>query len=146
MLIDDVVARLKAEVAALEGRVEGAAELSALVAAGKWPQRTPAAWVLPLGFDARGGESVAGMFTQMLGRTVAVVLFMRASGDATGGKSVPTIATLETSVLDALAGWGASGLFGVLKPVRSRLISVAAGGVIHQVDFSIDDQLRIARS
>ena len=147
MLIDDVIAQLKTEVAAFENRVEGAAELSALVAAGKWPQRTPAAWVLPLGFDQKGGESVAGMFTAMLSRGVGVVMFNRASGDATGGKSLPTIETLETGLLGALAGWQpASVSFGVLLPVRSRLISVAAGAVIHQIDFSIDDQLRIARA
>jgi len=88
MLIDDVVARLKAEVAALDQRVEGAAELSELVAAGKWPQRTPACWVLPLGFNAGNADAVTGMFTQMLSRSVGVVLFTRAAGDATGAKSL----------------------------------------------------------
>jgi hypothetical protein len=74
-----------------------------------------------------------------------VVLFARAAGDVTGEKTLATIDSLEAAVLAALAGWGPAGAIDVLEPRRGRLVSVAAGAVIYQIDFAITEQLRISR-
>jgi len=146
VLLDPIKARLEAEVPSLSRRVEGAAELSALVKAGQLPQVTPHAFLLPLGFRAERGESVTGLFTQVVADTVGVLLVERVAGDATGGKVLPKVEALADAVLGALAGWEPDAdAFDVLVPVRGDLVSLTAGTVMFQLNFAVRRQLRIAR-
>jgi hypothetical protein len=142
MLIDDVVARLK-EVASLGKRVEGAADLAAMVKADKLPAVTPHTYVVPLGLRPRSeGDAATGAFTQAIDEVVGVILIVRASCDATGAKSLGTIQQLISDVLAALGGFDPAEAIGVLRLQRGELVSLNAGAVIYQLDFAILTQLR----
>lgn len=146
MLLDAVIDRLDAQVPNLSRRVQGAAELAALIRDGKLPAQTPASYVLPLGFRAREADAAAGLFTQILADQVAVVLVVRVASDATGEKAFGKIDALVEQVLAALAGWEPEdNSFGVLTPTAGDLISLVAGAVMFQVTFSLQRQLRIER-
>jgi hypothetical protein len=143
MLVDDVVTRLGGEVESLAGRVQGAAELTAMVKAGALPNVTPHAFVLPLGLrPLNTGDAAANAFTQDVDELVGIVLIVRGAGDATGARSLPTIDTLIAHILAALAGWAPDDAIGVLRLQRGQLVSVNAGVVIYQLDFAIQLQLR----
>jgi hypothetical protein len=144
-LVDIVTGRLGTQVAALNGAIEGIADLAALVSEGAMPQREVAAFVVPLGFDDRGGQSAAGMYTQMIADAVGVILCIKSLGDAKARKALPTIETLTDAVVNALAGWAPNSVVGVFVVKRGRLVSVTKGLVIYQIDFELQDQLRIAR-
>ncbi|MGJ5203637.1 phage tail terminator protein [Bradyrhizobium sp. HKCCYLR20261] len=142
-LVDDVSARIDASVPALAGRIEGVADLAALIAAGALPQREVAAFVVPLGFDDRGGESVTSAHTQVLEESVAVILCIKALGDAKARRALPTIEQLSGAVIAAVAGWAPGDVAGVFRVTRGRLLSAEKGLVIYQIDFALLDQLRI---
>lgn len=143
-LVDHVATRLNANVPALKDRVEYIADLAALVTEGAMPQREVAAYVVPLGFDDKGGgSSSAGIHTQNLGDAVGVILCVKALGDAKAKRAVPAIDNLTTDVVNAIAGWAPEEVSGVFNVTRGRLVSVTKGLVIFQIDFSLTRQLRI---
>jgi hypothetical protein len=142
-LVDSVAQRIGATVPALTGAIEGIADLAALISAGAMPQREVCAFVVPLGFDDRGGDSAVNAFTQMLDTSVGVVLSIKALGDATARKSLPTIDSLEVAVIATIAGWAPGNVAGVFRVMRGRLVSVEKGLVLYQLDFALTDQLRI---
>ncbi len=111
---------------------------------GNLPQVTPAAFVLPLGMRGGQPDAAAGMFRQFYDDVVAIVLVVEFAGDATGGRALPPIDALVRAIVDAMAGWGPGNQVGVFRLMAGRLVSVAAGTVIYQLDFAINDQLRIA--
>src|SRR5258707_688737 len=113
--ISDVVTRLNAQVPALAGRIEGAAQLAALVKEGALPNVTPAAFVLPLGLQGNPGDAVTGMFRQMIGDTIAVVLVISVAGDVTGAASQPEVDMLRDAVIAAVAGWAPGNQVGVFE-------------------------------
>ena len=144
MLVEDLVARLAGSVAALAGRVAGAAELSELVRQKALPQASPYAFVLPLGLIARSeGDAMAGAFVQGVDEMFAVVLFVRATGDVTGARALPTIDELVWAAIEAVCGWGPDAAIGVFRLARGQLLSAEAGAVIYQLDFAIQTQVRI---
>lgn len=143
MQVDDAIVRLEAQVPALARRVEGAAELSELVRKNNLPQQTPAAFVLPLGLRGGEADTSAGIFRQSFDETIAVVLIIESAGDATGGKALPTIHALIWAVIAAIAGWAPADEIGVFRLMRGQLVSMSRGIVIYQLDFAIQDQLRI---
>jgi hypothetical protein len=144
MLVDPLIARIAAEIPALAGRVEGAAELSELVRRNELPNVTPHAYVLPLGLRPLGqGEAGANAFSQDIEEVVGVVVVQRAAGDRTGWKALPTIDTLRDQLLTAIAGWAPDeAAIGVFRLQRAAIVSVSAGVVIYQIDFAIQLQLR----
>jgi hypothetical protein len=143
MLVDETIARLGA-VAALAGRVKGAAELSELTRTGQMPAASPFAFVLPLALTARSpGEAGAGAFVQAIDETIAVLLAVRTAGDAAGGKAVAALDALVEAVIAAVAGWGPDSEPGVFRLARGALVSANAGLVLYQIDFSCQRQLRI---
>jgi hypothetical protein len=144
-LVTDIATRIGSEVTALAGRVEFVAGLAALVEANALPQREVSAFVLPIGFDDRGGDAASGMYTQMVQEAVGVVLCVKALGDAGAKRAVEPIDALKDAVINALAGWGPDGAVGVLRATRGRMVSVTKGLVIYQLDFALIDQLRIPR-
>ena len=131
------------------GRVQGAAALSALMSAGQAPQTTPAAFVLPLGLRGGAADAVTGLFRQQLAWSSGVVICVRVAGDVTGVKANEVLVPLIEAVILAIAGTDAIGphdeAIGVWRVSRGELLSLSAGLLVFQLDFTIDDQLRILR-
>ncbi len=137
-----------AMVAPLQGRIQTAAKFSSLMAAQQLAtaaQAGPAAFVLPTGLRGGQGEVATGLFRQAVEWMIGVVLVVRAAGDATGADGVVQIGPLIDAVIGVVAGWGPDEAIGVYRVVRGELLSMAGGTLIYQLDFSIDDQLRITR-
>lgn len=143
MLVQAVADRIGDQVTPLTGAIQYIADLASLISANAMPQREVTAFVVPLGFDAGDGQSAVNAHTQMLNRAVGVVLAVKALGDAKAQRAVPTIDSLEQSVIAAVAGWGPDNTAGVFNVLRGRLVSVESGLVLYQIDFALKDQLRI---
>lgn len=143
-LVDLVAQRIDGQVPALAGSVEFIAEFAALIESGALPQRDVTAYVVPLGFDDRGGgDDTVNVHTQMIADTVGVLLCVKARGDVKGAKALPKIDELVNAVVDAVAGWAPNDQVGVFRAVRGRLIPGGSGIIVYQIDFDIIDQLRI---
>lgn len=144
-LIDLVADRIDSQVPALTGGVQFIADLQALLESGGLPQRDVSAFVIPLGFDDRGGgSSMSGMHIQNLAEVVGVVLCVKARGDLTSRKAMPKIEPLINQVTDKVAGWAPGNTVGVFKVNRGRLAPGGKGVIVYQLDFELQDQLRIA--
>lgn len=128
---------------ALHGRVQGAAELAELARREAWPQGSVAAFVLPLGLVGRSdGEASAGAYTQIVDELFGVVLFLRAAGDITGGKSLPRLDALIWTIIGAVAGQDTDEAIGVFALRRGQLLKADAGVVLYQLDFALQLQVR----
>lgn len=143
-LVDLVAARIDEEVPDLKGGIEFIVDLQALLAEGALPQRDVAAFVVPLGFDDRGGESISGMHTQILANAIGVILCVKARGDVKARRAVPKVDVLINQVINAVAGWAPGNTVGVFMVKRGRLAPGAKGIVVYEVAFELVDQLRIA--
>lgn len=144
MLLDQAIARVAIAAPDLAGRVESAAELAQLIQAGNLPQVTPAAFVLPLGIRGLAADAVTGVFRQKTAETIGIVLVVEAAGDGTGGLALAPIHALVQLLVGSFCGWVPNGEIGPFRLVTGRLVSLAAGTVIYQLDFAIDNQLRIS--
>lgn len=134
-LVQSTVARLQAEVPALR-RVEGAAELAALVSAGQLPQQTPAAYVLPLGDDAEANRSATVGVNQRVTEQLGVVLIDRHAGSRHGEEARADLVPLIQACRAALIGWQPDGSYSALEYRRGRLVALVTGSVVYQLDFS----------
>jgi hypothetical protein len=143
LLVDPVITRIDDEVPALKGRVEGAAELAALVREDALPQVMPAAFVVPVGLQGGRADAVSGLFRQNYVEVVGVVLIVAAAGDATGALALPELQDLVGAGVTAVCGWAPDAAVGVFELRRGALVSLNAGAVIYQLDFGINSQLRI---
>lgn len=143
-LVADVAARINTVVPDLKGRIEFVAGLAALVEEGALPQKEVAAFVVSLGFDDLGTAAATGMHIQMLRDSVGVVLCIKAAGDAKAKRAVAVVDDLKDAVINAVAGWAPGDIAGVFIATRGRLVTVSKGLVIYQIDFAIQNQLRIA--
>lgn len=141
-LVQQSIDRLAARVPDFEGRVSGAADLAALIARKDGPFQTPSAHVLPTGGTFGQAETIAGFFRQDHTRSLAVLIWV-AAYEATAARAVPTLEALEASVLAALAGWRPEGVPGNLVARRSALVDLRGNLIVWQIDFNIQDQLRI---
>lgn len=142
-MIDAVITRLKAEVSEFSGRVDGAAEFADLMQRGSRPQSALAAYVLPLGLQGGTSEASAGLFVQSVRETVAVVILVNAA-DALGNRALQTLDPLVKAVIGAVAGWdGGEDALGIFELVRGNLITPGTGLIAYQLEFAINDQLRI---
>ncbi|MEZ5752856.1 MAG: hypothetical protein R3D60_13130 [Paracoccaceae bacterium] len=137
-----VIDRIAARVPALNGRIEGAAEFSALVASNDLGRVRQGAYVLAM--SLRGGQARAatGAFIQDIEEGVSVVLTQRAENplDATGRV---WIETQRDAVIAAIAGWVPNGSPAPMRLVQGRMLNVARGVLVYQLDFSLATQLRI---
>ena len=136
-MLDAVIARLNAEVADLGGRVEGAAA----VGANGVPENVTAL-VMPLGLVGARADTGTGVFVQEFRETVGVYLIAR-SHDRLGKKALQRLRPLILEIIETIAGWAPSDEVGVFELSRGALKSMAKGTLIYQIDFSINDQLRI---
>jgi len=130
-------------IAALSNRVEEVADLAELVAKNELPQRFPWAFILPTGFDGGPGELMTGAFRQPRVDGVGVVLFCEATGDAKAQRAMAAIDVLIEAVLAAVCGTAPADAPGVLYAVRGRLVSINAGAIIYQIDFGLQNTLRV---
>jgi len=142
-LVADVKARIEAEVTDLAGRVEEVADLAVLVQKGGLPNRSPVAFVVDLGFDGGAADAAVNAFRQRVDNAIGVILYVEAAGDLKRRRALPTIDALKDALLDAVCGWAPADAIGDFTVRRGRLLSVAAGGVLYQIDFAIQDQLRV---
>tara|TARA_R110000868_G_scaffold230335_6_gene483493 strand:+ start:10743 stop:11195 length:453 start_codon:yes stop_codon:yes gene_type:complete len=149
-MFDAVADRLAASVTDLSGRIEPGAKLSEMIARNQMPQNTPAAFVLPLGLRGGRSEAATGIFRQTISDTLGIVLVVRSAGDATGAKASDRLTPLRNDVIRCICGWAppsdwlSGETIGVFTLSRGELISLSAGTLIYQLDFAIDDQLRIS--
>ena len=139
-----VADRLTDGIPKLKDRIFGAARLETLRASNALATVSPAAFVIPVGLRGGPADAVTGLFRQGLDRVVGVVLVYRHSGDATGGKAVETSEPLIEDVVNLIAGWGPDDAIGVFRLLTGELVAMLPGGVlVYQLNFLLDDQLRI---
>lgn len=141
-MIGAVMTRLEARVPQLARRINGAADFADLMRRNTLPQHTPAAHVLGLGMTGGRGEASAGFYTQLFDQVIAVLLTIR-SHSASGERVLDDVETLIRAVIEAIVGWGPNDEIGVFRLARGNLVSMQAGTLVYQLDFSITDQLRI---
>lgn len=139
------IAELVGSVPPLAGRVHSAAKLAQLRQQGQLLQACPAAFVLPTGLRAGRPDAAAGLFRQPVEWFESVVLAVRAAGDATGAAALAQIEPLIIATIEAVAGVEHPDRFGTYALASGDLLSLDAGLLIYQLDFAIEDQLRIAR-
>lgn len=139
------VKAILSQIPALAGRVQGAAKLADLTKRGAGITADVAAFVLGLGLRGSPPDAVTGIYRQPIERLVGVVLMVRNLGDATGDKAAIEMDALVDEVVQAIAGVEAEGAIGVFALVRGELVDIVAGTITYQLDFAVEDQLRIAR-
>lgn len=140
-MLDAVIDRLNANVPDLGGRAEGAADMAEMMRSNRLPENATAI-VLPLGMLGRSADTGTGAFTQEFSETVGVLLIARVH-DRLGKKALKRIRPLIGEVIAALAGWAPGDELGVFQLSRGALASMSKGTFVYQLDFSINDQLRI---
>ncbi|MDK3072767.1 hypothetical protein QO034_06565 [Sedimentitalea sp. JM2-8] len=126
----------------LGSRVEGALDLADMLRAGRLPENTNAI-VLPVGLAGRAADAASGLYRQAFTETVGVLLLARVH-DRTGRRALGRIRPLIMEVVEAIAGWTPGDQLGVFQLKGGRIVSMTGGTLIYQVEFTIDDQLRIA--
>lgn len=141
--VAEVMARIEERVPELAGRLASAAAFAQLVANGQLPQQTPAGFVLHGGLNGGKAQLAAGAFRQDLAEMVLVVLCVRVAGDALGDRGLDEVTPLVRSVIEAVVGWGPATAPGVFVLSRGELVGSQDSTLIYQLDFSLDDQLRI---
>jgi len=141
-MIGAVMARISVQVPEFAGRVEGGRGFVELIRARKLPARSIAAYVFPSGFTGARPDAAAGAYTQMLTHRTSVVLFVQ-SFDRTGAAALDRIDEVLERVVRALAGWAPGDEVGVFRLERGQLVEAGAGRLAYQLDFAIDDQMRI---
>jgi hypothetical protein len=137
-----IIERLQQSVPEFGSRVFGAAALAPLVNSNTLPSETPAAFVIPLGVDAGPAVSTSGAHRQMMSLQWGVMLVVTYAADITGEESLPEVDALCECVRAALAGFQPLD-DGVLELKRERLIRIEAGTIFYQLDFAVDEQLRV---
>lgn len=145
MQIDLIIARLKANVPALQDRVRGAGDFAALLRSGSEPQAPTFAHVLYAGIVGVGRPALAtGAYRQETATGINIMLSIRTSG-ADGQKALDEVEELEKAILAALCGWAPSEETGVFQLVRSGMVQFQKGVMRWQIDLTITDQLRISQ-
>lgn len=128
------------------GRVYSAARLAAVSGAGGYLQVAPCAFVLPIGLSGGPADAVTGLFRQPIERIEGVLLVVRAADDVTGGAGLVQLEPLIEAVVAAVVGSAPDDeIVGTWRLVKGELAQIAGGVLTYQLDFAIEDQLRIAR-
>lgn len=141
--LDSVRERLGSAVPDLEGRLLNAGDFANLVATNRLPQVTPAGYILPGGLRGGTADVVTGLFRQNFSETVSVVLVDRVAGDPLAAAAIDGISPLVRSVIGAVAGWAPGDAIGVFELAQAELVGAKDGMLVFQIDFSLNDQLRI---
>lgn len=123
-------------------RIMGAAEFAEAVERATLPQAAFFAYLIPTGLRGGKPSSMSGMFTQPLSVTLGVVLGFRThSPDAEA--ALTEIDARITQTIAAFVGWAPADQPGAFKLNSGRMTGFQKGAVFYQLEFEIDDQLRI---
>jgi hypothetical protein len=143
LAMQEIIERLQALVPEL-GKVGGAIELAALLASKPQPRAKPLAHVMPMGLKGGALQNGTGDFTQDIDVAFTVFLTFSAVADPRGQKVAVDVHALQTSVLEALCGWGPEDAVGVVRLLHAAPIDLRPGALVYAIEFAIQDQLRIA--
>lgn len=146
MRLDDVRARVEAQVPSLVGRLGNAAGFADLVERNQLPQVTPAGYVMPGGLRGGAPDAAAGLFRQNFDLIVIVVLVVRVAGEALGARAIDEITPLAEDTIRAVAGWAPADAMGVFQLAQAELVGAKDNALVFQIDFALNDQLRITTS
>jgi hypothetical protein len=139
--------RIETVVPDLAKRVEEIADLAALIRQKQLPAHSPWAFVVPAGIDGGVPDAATGVYRQHVKEVVGVILVLQVPGDPKARRALATLDDLIVDVIQAVCGWSPDDdSIGVFELRRGRLLSVDGGNVMYQLDFSMDDQLRITGS
>lgn len=141
-MIGEIITRIETQVPELSGRVDGGRAFVDLIRSRKAPAQSVAAYVFPSGIQGGRADAATGVYSQMLTHRTSVVIFVQ-SFDRTGAAALDKIDQFLMRIVRAVAGWAPGDEVGVHKFERGQLIESGAGRLSYQLDFSIDDQLRI---
>lgn len=142
--VDEARVRIEERVPALAGRLAGAGPFANLVERDQAPTQTPAGFVLLGNIQGGSADVAAGLFRQNFRETLLVVLFDRHAGDPTGARVMDQMTPLVRDVIAAIVGWGPADAPGVFVLGQAETVGVKQGAMVFQIDFSLEDQLRIA--
>lgn len=142
-MIDQVIERLKAETSLR--KVSGAKSLSRIMKDGRVPAGTHAAFVVPLGLTGGTSDAMAGIFSQNFSQTIGVILMRNDFSSAHGSDSSDELQADIDQTIGVLAGWAPTGALGVFTVGRGQLVAAQDTEVVYQLDFTIQNQLRISR-
>lgn len=142
--LDEVRERVEGRVPALVGRLGNAAGFANLVENNQLPQVTPAGFVLPGGIRGGAADAVTGMFRQTFDEIVMVVLVCRVAGDPLSSKAIDEISPLMRDTINAVVGWAPDDAIGVFQLAQAELVGATKNALVAQIDFALNDQLRIA--
>lgn len=142
--IEEVLDRVQDLVPELAGRIEGAGKFAELIEQDRLPQQTPAGFVLPGGLTGGKATAATGMFIQDFRESVIVVVVVRVAGDPLATRAIDEASPIVRKVVKAVAGWGPSDAPGIFVLERGELVGAKSGALVFQIDFALDDQLRIA--
>lgn len=143
MLVEAVTARLQGLVPTDLRKVEGAADMMALMKANALPQQTPAAHVVPVGLRGGARQDVAGAFVQDIEETIGVTITMRGN-DPAGSRALSRVGGVIAAVIAALVGWGPDNEPGEFRLVRGVVLRIDAEALVYLIEFAIPLQLRFA--
>jgi hypothetical protein len=141
--VDVITARLVAALPALAGRVGTTLQLSEAMRTSTLGQVDFSAYLLTLALRGGAASASTGVFSQRLDRMLSVLLVRRAIGDPLGEQVTDAFAVDIEAAICAIAGWAPDEAIGVFQLDRGELVSVAGGVATFQLDFSLNDQLRI---
>lgn len=141
--LEEVGARIEALVPDLAGKLGHAGGFSQMVERNQLPQVTPAGFVLPGGIRGGQAHAATGLFVQDFREVVTVVVVVRVGGDPLAAKAIDRLAPIVRQVVEAIAGWGPEDATGVFVLERADLVGATGGANVFQIDFALDDQLRI---
>lgn len=141
--LDAVRARIEARAPALAGRMGTAGEFADLVDNDQVPQITPAGFALLGGIEGGAADAAAGLYRQAFVESVMVVLCDRYAGDASGGAAMDAITPLVREVVLGVVGWGPDDAPGVFVLRHAELVGIKKGALIFQIEFALQDQLRV---
>jgi hypothetical protein len=142
MLVDAVRTRLEAAAPSFAGRVRASSDFAEIVETGQMPQGGSTAFVLPLSLRAtdNNGGGMAGVHLQMLSEGVGVLIAMLAAD--VRARRLTGIEPLIDEVIAALAGWTPEEAGFAMAVSRGALIPGFKGGLLYQIDFTCQRQLR----
>lgn len=144
MQLDTIIDLIK-EIPAFQGRVQGALQLARLQQQNQLPQVTPAAFVIPTGLTGGNVTAISGIYRQSVGESVAVVIVIRSADDPRSARAADPLAAICWEVIHALAGIEMGDIDGQLQFRRGYLVSLADSAAVYQLDFDLQDQMRIPR-
>lgn len=142
-MLEAVQTRIEAQIPDLAGRVHDAADFTEMLKRGGAPTALPAAYVMPAAMIGRQPGGVTGLFIQEITESVSIVLVF-GNTDPRASRAFKNLRPFIADVIAAIAGWTPGATVGVFQLARGAVLGVGEGRLSYQLDFSINDQLRIA--